>query len=135
MIFTKTDYAALNSRQQEIFNFQKVSSLFADYGFTTIKLSDDWMGADFLAISFDGTQTLKVQLKSRLTFDKKYIGKDIYICFRDRDSDSWYVYPHDEFLQEIEPDIAHTESWKNNGGYSYPTISEKNKFRMMKYKI
>ncbi|MED7788400.1 hypothetical protein [Francisella sp. 19X1-34] len=49
------------------FFFQKVSSLLADYGFNCIKLADDWQGADFLAYHKDVDNTLRVQLKSKLT--------------------------------------------------------------------
>ena len=76
----KIKYKDLNGRQKEIYNFQKVSSVLADYGYTTIKLDDDWMGADFIALHVDGLRYLKVQLKGKLTFDNKYIGKDIFIC-------------------------------------------------------
>jgi hypothetical protein len=76
-------YAKLNAWQQESYNFQKVSGVLADYGFTTIRLSDDWQGADFIAQHIDGQQFLKVQLKGRCTLAKKYRGKDLYICFHD----------------------------------------------------
>ena len=65
----------LNGKQKEIYNFQKSASLLADYGFNCIKLSDDWQGADFLAHHFDGKTTLRVQLKARLTIDRKYLGR------------------------------------------------------------
>jgi hypothetical protein len=64
-------YSKLNSRQKESYNFQKVSALLADFGFTTLHLSDDWKGADFIAKHVSGA-TLFVQLKSRLTINKKY---------------------------------------------------------------
>lgn len=72
--FQRIAYDDLNSRQQENFNFQKISARLADFGFTTIRLSDDWNGADFLALHLHG-ETLKVQLKGRATFMKKYEGK------------------------------------------------------------
>jgi hypothetical protein len=61
---------------------------------------------------------LKVQLKGRLTFDKKYIGRDLHICFPNREE--WFVYPHDEFLKTVlaGTNIAETSSWKDGGGYS-----------------
>ena len=71
-IFERITYEDLNPRQKENFNFQKVSSVFADYGFANIRLSDDWQGADFIAIHVKDKRFLKVQLKSRLTVDKKY---------------------------------------------------------------
>ena len=63
MKFEKIRYEDLNAKQKEIYNFQKVSALLADYGFTTIKLADDWNGADFLALHCAGKMTLIVQLK------------------------------------------------------------------------
>ena len=80
MQLRKIDDNSLNSRQKEIFNFQKISGVLADYGFSCIKLADDWQGADFLAYHEDRLVTLKVQLKSRLTIDKKYQGKQIVRC-------------------------------------------------------
>ena len=48
----RIQYDDLKGKQQEIYNFQKVSAHLADYGYTTIKLDDDWMGADFIAILY-----------------------------------------------------------------------------------
>ncbi len=79
--FVKVDIGKLNSRQKENYNFLKVSAVLADYGFMTIKLSSDWQGADFIAQHIDGDTFLKVQLKSRFGFDKKYTKKNIYIAF------------------------------------------------------
>jgi hypothetical protein len=56
-------YAELNAKQKEIYNFQKVAALLAEYGFNCIKLADDWQGADFLAYHHHGDRTLKVQLR------------------------------------------------------------------------
>ena len=81
----KIEYSELNSRAKEMYNFQKVSAKLADYGFTTMWLNNDWQGADFIAVHVDGITDIKVQLKGRLSFDKKYIGKNIYICFRDNE--------------------------------------------------
>lgn len=128
----KIVYEQLNARQKEIYNFQKVSSVLADYGYTTIKLADDWMGADFIALNFNENEYLKIQLKGRLTFDKKYIGKDIYICFFD---EYWYVYPHDEFLLMFLNEIENSISWKEIGKYSYPYLNTKNMVRLEKYKL
>lgn len=127
-------YESLNARQQEIYNFQKASAVFADFGYTTIKLSDDWMGADFIAISFDDSRHLMVQLKGRMTFEKKYVGKGLHICFFDRESESWYLYPHDEALQKFLGQIEGTKSWMpEDGGYSFPRLSEETKAKMEEY--
>lgn len=121
--FERIAYAALNSKQQEAFNFQKASAVLADYGFTTIRLTADWRGADFIAQHFNGTTFLKVQLKGRCTFDKKYIGRDLHICFPDRNR--WFLYPHDEVLRKVlaETGIADTSSWQNRGIYHFPYLT------------
>ena len=90
-------YSKLNSRQKEIYNFQKAAFFLADYGFNCIKLADDWQGADFLAYHYKGKATLKVQLKSRLTISKKYLKRDIYIMFPFKNT--WYLIPHDELVK------------------------------------
>jgi len=120
----KIDYKALNSRQKENFNFQKVSAVLADYGFQTLRLSDDWQGADFIANHVSGDLFLKVQLKSRLTVDKKYKDKDIWICFKDEDI--WYLFRHEVFLRwALENlNIGTTESWRVRGRYSWPSLSK-----------
>jgi hypothetical protein len=69
MNLTKIDPTNINSRQKENYNFLKVSAVLADYGFNTMRLSDDWQGADFIAVHIDGETFLKVQLKSRLGFN------------------------------------------------------------------
>ena len=92
-------YDELNSKQKEIYNFQKVAGLLTDFGFNCIKPDDDWQGADFLTYHKDGHETLKVQLKSRPAINEKYIGKDIYICFPIEGR--WYLVSHDELLELV----------------------------------
>jgi len=124
-LFARINYDDINSKQQEIFNFQKASGVLADFGFATYRLTDDWNGADFLAVNFDGETLLRVQLKGRLTFAKKYIGKDLWVCFRYQGL--VYLYPHDEFLNEALQlnVIGNTDSWKGDGGtYSFPRLSQ-----------
>lgn len=97
--FERVEYTQLNSRQKENYNFHKLAAKLADYGFTSIRLSDDWQGADFIAVHIDGLTTLNVQLKSRLSFSKIYIGKNLYIGFPSQGH--WYLYPHDELLEHF----------------------------------
>ncbi len=122
-MFIKIEYAKLNARQQENFNFQKVAAHLADYGYNCLRLSDDWHGADFIACHIDGSRFLKVQLKGRLEVDKKYCGKDIYIAFRY--NADWYVYPHDEVMNLFLSHgmMAGTKSWDIGGGYSWGHLS------------
>lgn len=119
----KVVYSELKSRQQENFNFHKVASLLADYGFNSMRLNDDWQGADFVAIHINGEDFLKVQLKSRAWIDRKYCNKDIYIAFPN--NGQWYLYPHDEVMKKIisEGLAAGTRSWDTFGAYSWPSLN------------
>lgn len=119
--FEKIGYESLNARQQESYNFQRLSGVLATYGFVTIRLSDDWNGADFLAQHINGL-TLRVQLKGRLTFSNSYIGKDLWVAFRV--DEQWFMFPHDKVLEQVllVTNIRNTESWAVQGKYSFPTI-------------
>lgn len=119
----RVDYKALNAKQQENYNMLKLGAVIADYGFDLIRLNDDWQGADCIANHIDGSTYLKVQLKGRLTIDKKYVEKDLYIAFRN--DENWYLYPHDELIEKLhESGIAlHTSSWNESGHYSWPKLS------------
>lgn len=131
----KIDYDDLNARQKEIYNFQKVASLLADYGFNCIKLADDWHGADFLAYHKDGESTLKVQLKSRPTIAKKYLGKEIYVAFPI--SKTWYLIEHDKLVHKVGEDTnwLRTESWKNKGMYSADIPNPELLKNLIEYKL
>jgi hypothetical protein len=128
MKLEKIKYADLNAKAKEMFNFQKASAKLADYGFTTMWLNNDWQGADFLAVHVDGTTVIKVQLKGRLSFDRKYIGKNIYICFIS-DGDT-YLYPHDQILSEIEHRISDNKYLKE-GTWTAANLTQENK-RLLK---
>ena len=134
MKLVSISYRSLNARQKENFNFQKISAILADYGFVTLRLSDDWNGADFIAIHVNN-QALRVQLKSRLTFKKKYEQQDLYVAFADEGE--WYLYPHDELLKKVlkATTIATTKSWKVRGGYSFPTLSTRLRALLQEYRV
>ncbi len=135
MRFKKISYSSLNARQQEAYNFQKVSAVLAEYGFTTIRLSDDWQNADFIAQHVDGLTFLKVQLKGRLAFNKKYLHKDLWICFPD--AGHWFIYPHDETLQKLFKAglIANTSSWEDRGEYHFPRLTDKAQQALEEFKL
>ena len=110
----KIKYSELNSKQKEAHNFQKVASALADYGFNCIELDDDWQGADFLAYHKDGKNTLKVQLKSRLTISKKYLGKSIYIAFPI--AGTWYLILHDQLVGHLKRSTTCADPWDKRHG-------------------
>lgn len=120
---TRIQYRQLNARQKENYNYQKLSALLADYGFVTIKLSSDWKGADLIAQHIDG-DTVLIQLKARLMFCKKYIGKELYIAFPY--GNAWYLYPHDELLEKVHTlnGIKSTSTWTESGVYSFASLTK-----------
>lgn len=134
-MFHRIEYTGLNSRQKENYNFQKIASKLADYGFNCMWLNDDWQGADFIACHIDGKTFIKVQLKGRLTLSKKYNEKDIYVAFN-QDS-QWYVYPHDQLQNELIDFglISGSKSWEEEGLYSWPKIPKHISDHLKKYAI
>lgn len=121
MTFAPVPYSQLNARQRENFNFHKVAARLADYGFHSLRLTDDWQGADFIACHIDGQTFLKVQLKPRLFLDKKYVGKDIHIAFLL--GEDCFLYPHDELLGLVLDNgalDAESERWRVHGQRHWP---------------
>ena len=118
-MFERVPYASLNARQQENHNFHKVASRLADYGYSSMRLTDDFEGADFIALHVDGETILRVQLKGRFTLSKRYVGKGIHIAFRE--GARVFVYLHDELLQQVLAlgRLRRTVSWDERRHYDW----------------
>ncbi len=132
MNLKKIEYSELNAKAKEMYNFQKASAKLADYGFTTMWLNNDWEGADFLAVHVDGETVLKVQLKARLTFSKKYVGKNIYMCFPE--NGEIYLFPHDEILEKVEHRIS-DRKWVETGTWSSSSLTKQNADLLHSYRL
>lgn len=117
----KVEYQNLNSREKENYNFHKVASALADYGYDSMRLNNDWQGADFIAVK--GDEMIKVQLKGRFTVDKKYLGKDIYIAFLEKNIVK--IYNHDKVVSILADGVLNSISWKEKGNYSWGKTPEK----------
>ena len=115
MQLNKVNYNELNAKQKENYNFHKVAAALAEYGYNSMRLNDDWQGADFIAVK--GDEMLKIQLKGRFTVEEKYIGKDIYISFIE--DGKIKIYKHDEAVNLLPERTKNTESWAKRGGYSW----------------
>jgi len=115
MFRNKIDYKSLNAKEKENYNYHKVASVLADYGYDSMRLNNDWQGADFIAVK--GDDMLKIQLKGRFTLDKKYIGKDIFIAFIENDTIK--LYEHDKAVELFPESSKNTVSWKVKGQYSW----------------
>lgn len=112
---TKVSYKDLNSKEKENYNYHKVASALAEYGYDSKRLNNDWQGADFIAVK--GNEMIKVQLKSRFTLDAKYKDKDIYIAFVE--DAALKIYLHDEALKIASSNIIESESWRLRQRYNF----------------
>ena len=123
MQLNKVNYKDLNARQKENYNYHKVASALADYGYDCMRLNNDWQGADFIAVHNDGKEMLKIQLKGRFTIDKKYQNKEIYIAFIE--DGIIKMYNHEEAVSVITDNIKNSDSWVRYGGYSWGKTPKK----------
>ena len=71
----KVKYTSLNSREKENYNFHKVASALADYGYDSVRLNNDWQGADFIAVK--GDEMIKVQLIRKNIEKTKEVATEI----------------------------------------------------------
>ena len=111
----KINYNDLNSKQKENYNYHKVAAALAEYGYDSMRLNNDWQGADFIAVKDD--EMLKVQLKGRFTIDKKYVGKDIHIAFIE--DDVIKMYKHDEAVDIVPENVSNSSSLADKGLYHW----------------
>ena len=123
MQFENICYEALYPRQKENYNYQKVSSILADYGFATHHIN--------------GHTLLKVQQKSRLTFVKKHREKEVFICFPYKEV--WYQYEHDTLLgvllNHFNNRMAKSTSWIKNRLYTWNSLIKTIKKPLKSFKI
>ncbi|MEL7128579.1 MAG: hypothetical protein AAGK23_03445 [Pseudomonadota bacterium] len=120
-LFEAVPYGDLNSRQKENFNFHQVAARLAKYGFNSMRVTEDWQGADFIACHIDGETFLKVQLKGRLVIDRKYQNKSIHIAFLL--GGNAYLYDHDHLVAHMEAECLigpDSVTWHEQGFRSWP---------------
>ena len=136
MRFTPVPYASLNARQKENYNFHHLAARLSEYGYHAIPLSDDWNGADLIAVHVADDEVLRVQLKGRLTIAKKYLGRGLYVAFRDGGL-GWVIYPHDAVAAALldRGDLGRSASWGKRGAYSFPTLSSANRALLTPYRL
>jgi hypothetical protein len=122
MKLIKVNYNKLNSKQKENYNFHKVAAALAEYGYNSMRLNDDWQGADFIAVN--GDEMLKIQLKGRFTISHKYKNKDIYVAFIENGNVK--LYHHDDAYSLVKEHTKKTKSWKMKigGGHSWRKTPE-----------
>lgn len=118
--------------QKNILN-NKLIEIFKQKGYF-IHLSYD---SSFIATLNLNNASKKVQTKTRLTFDQKYLGNDLYIFFEDKESQMYFLYPHDILLYRLSilANFKNTSSWKDKGIYHWPRLSNIQKLELFNYKL
>lgn len=114
-----TAYEQLNAKQKEQYNFHFASQKLMENGYDIVWLSNDWLGADFLAVREE--ETLKIQLKGRFTVDKKYIGKDLWVAFIE--DSKIKLYKHDVAVSMLTENVKSSVSWQR-GTYTWKVASK-----------
>ena len=91
-------------------------------------------GIDLIAHREADDDLKLVQQKSRWTIARKYVGRNIWIAFRDRDE--WFLAPHDELVAFAEgAGYTATSSWNEKGIYHMATMSRDLRERCMKFRL
>lgn len=127
--FKRIANSDLSERQRENRNFHQLAALLSTCGFNSTPIRDEGQGSQFIAYNGESKAILRVQLKDRLTIDEKYLGEGICIAFPLGESNSWYLFPHD--------DVYHFFS-VNSGidkGFSSGSIPKFSEEYMEKFKI
>lgn len=138
--FQKADYSKLDGKQKEVYNFHCIAALLAKCGFATYPIRDDWNGGDMIARHMTNGETIIVQLKSRMSFDKKYLGKNIWLAFPD--ADGAYAFPHDAFLASYQEarrargkPLDDNDSWNVDGKVSWKSPTRELRAMLEPYRL
>ncbi len=70
----------VNSQIQEAIYRSEVAKIFLEHGWLVYVPEADVGGVDFLVMNLETEEVRKIQLKGRWTVDKKYQGKNIWMC-------------------------------------------------------
>jgi hypothetical protein len=100
----------------ETSNYKKAQAALTAKGYTDFHWVDEDKGADFTALHPTGR--VRIQLKSRVGFWRKYIGNDVKIC--GVTDDGIYLYPHDRMLEKCAHRFQHCRSWIEGGEQYWP---------------
>ena len=121
----RVNYSELSGKEQESFNSAKLKSIMTNWGYLeSFTVNGDKWGPDIIFYRSSDGNILKVQLKGRPVLDKHYCGKDIHVAFEDKTTSTWYVYSHDEVLDNVihAGKLAGTKSWDIHGAWSWSYI-------------
>jgi hypothetical protein len=121
------------SQIREVVNRNTVVSLALEQGFNAYLPVYDG-GVDFILYRENDGELRKVQLKSRWTIDRKYLGRGIWVAFPV--GADWYLMPHDTMhAMAAAEGVTQTASWTDHGAYSRPRLSTEALNQCAQYKF
>lgn len=97
----------------EQINYSRLSNYLINCGYLPQWLNFDSEGADFVIFSYDQTKIYKIQLKSRVTLDREYYGKGLYIAFPQDETkplSNWVIVDHDQMYDHWEKPKKYIEN-------------------------
>ena len=124
----------LSSKAIELINTHELTAeLMAREWSVYLPVYDD--GIDLLATQQDATSIRRIQLKSRWSIDRKYVGRPIDIAFKDRGG--WYLAPHAEMVTAGEAEgYCRNDSWTGTKGiWNVANMSQSLSERMKHFKL
>lgn len=117
----------------EIIYRNEVTTLLLRQGYNIFLPVYDY-GIDFIAHRETDGDLKLIQQKSRWTIAKKYVGRKIWIAFRD--NGDWFLVPHDELVSMGEAaGFTATSSWIDKGLYHFASMSAGLREQCEKYRI
>ena len=114
-----TDIKQETNKYAEHSNFVKLVAILIMISLPWLSVDDG--GADFIAIHIITNEVIKIQIKSRITIDKKYEGKNLFIAFpriEKHFDKEWVIVPHDELIYIY----TTPENYQKNGGKSSKSV-------------
>ncbi|MBB6125169.1 hypothetical protein [Sphingobium subterraneum] len=118
----------LSSQAIEVINRNALVTVALNQGYNAYLPVYDH-GIDLILHNEATGDTKLIQLKSRWTIDRKYLGRDIWIAFPDRGE--WYVAPHDELVRMGER-YTSSQSWAR-GTYHKGSLSKADREELAPY--
>jgi len=126
----------ISTQIQEAIYRAEVSKIFLEHGWMVYVPEADVGGVDFLVMNLETEEVRKIQLKGRWTVDKKYHGKNIWMCFSV--NDKWYLCEHDRMVEiglECELSLWEQKNGELRTTYSVEPMSKKMTGMMLSYQF
>ena len=99
--------------------YRKAKVKLVEHGFDILDLEQH---GRLLADHEEANLLIEVQLKTRISIERKYLGQGLHLCFpiTKDDGDRWYLIPHDKLVEIVEKQTnwLNTRSWTDGEAYN-----------------